>query len=82
METLSSNQAEEVYTANESLQLLWVWYKEPKVDLKLSIGELKVLQLNIIDEWETLTTHYKKKLVSQDKLEILSAFSKNEPMFL
>jgi len=71
----------EVYTANESLQLLWVYHKEPMVDLQLSLRELKSLQLTVVDEWDTLTTHYKKKLVSQDKLEILSIFSNKKPLF-
>lgn len=71
----------EKYTANESLQLLWVHYKEPIVDLQLTEEEIKYLQLTIVDEWDTLTTHYKKQLVTQDKLELLSLMSNGEPIF-
>lgn len=71
----------EKYTANESLQLLWVWYKEPIVDLKLSVSEIKQLELTIIDEWETLTTPYRKHLISKDKLEVLSAMSNGRSIF-
>lgn len=71
----------EKYNANESLQLLWVHYKEPIVDLQLTEEEIKYLQLTIVDEWDTLTTHYKKQLVTQDKLELLSLMSNGEPIF-
>jgi hypothetical protein len=71
----------DVYTANESLQLLWVHFKEPVVELKLTTEEVKHLQLIIIDEWDTLTTQYKKQLVVQDKLDLLSIMSKGLPIF-
>lgn len=71
----------DVYTANESLQLLWVHFKEPIVELKLTTEEVKHLQLIIIDEWDTLTTQYKKQLVTQDKLDLLSIMSKGLPIF-
>lgn len=71
----------DVYTANESLQLLWVHFKEPIAELKLTKEELKYLQLVIIDEWDTLTTQYKKQLVTQDKLDLLSIMSKGLPIF-
>ena len=71
----------DVYTANESLQLLWAHFKEPEVELKLTIREVKHLQLTIIDEWDTLTTHYTKQLVTQDKLDLLSIMSKGLPIF-
>ena len=75
-------QLQNAYTANESLQLLWIHYKEPIADLALTLRELKYLQLTIIDEWDTLTTHYKKQLVTQDKLDLLSIMSRGLPIFL
>lgn len=71
----------ENYNANESLQLLWVHYKEPIVDLQLTDEEIKYLQLVILDEWDTLTTVYKKQLVTTDKLELLSLFSNGKEIF-
>jgi hypothetical protein len=71
----------DVYTANESLQLLWAHFEEPAVELKLTAQEVKHLQLTIIDEWDTLTTQYKKQLVTQDKLDLLSIMSKGLPIF-
>lgn len=74
-------QIQDVYTANESLQLLWIHFKETEVNLCLTKAELKYLQLVIITEWDTLTTHYKKELVSKDKLDLLSIMSKGLPIF-
>lgn len=72
----------EVYTANESLQLLWIHYKEKEtINLGLTLKELKYLELTVIHEWDTLTTHYKKQLVSNDKLDILSKMSTGVPYF-
>ncbi len=71
----------DVYTANESLQLLWVHFKEPIVELKLTTEEVKHLQLIIIDEWDTLTTQYKKQLVVQDKLDLQYNMYKGLPIF-
>jgi hypothetical protein len=71
----------DVYTANESLQILWGHFKVPEVDLKLTLKEIKYLQLTLVDEWDTLTTHYTKQLVTQDKLDLLSIMSKGLPMF-
>lgn len=70
------------YTANESLQLLWVHFKEPSVDLKLTDEELSYLKLTVIDEWETLTTVYKKQLVTTNKLEFISLCSRNQELFI
>ena len=71
----------DVYTANESLHLLWVHFKEPIVELKLTTEEVKHLQLIIIDEWDTLTTQYKKQLVVQDKLDLQYNMYKGLPIF-
>lgn len=75
----------EPFTANQALQLLWVHFVQPKeykVNLKLTKAEVKHLQLELLDKWDTLTTHYKKQLVTKDKLDLLRIMSRNEPMFL
>jgi hypothetical protein len=71
----------DVYTANESLQILWGYFKVPEIDLKLTLKEIKYLQLTLVDEWDTLTTHYTKELVTRDKLDLLSIMSRGLPMF-
>ena len=71
----------EIYTANESLQLLWIYYKEETFNLELSLDELKYLELTVIDEWDTLTSLNKTLLVSKDKLDTLSKMSKGLPYF-
>lgn len=72
----------EPFSANQALQLLWIHFKEEsKYNLGLTKAEVKHLQLCLIDQWDELTTHYRKQLVTKDKLELLSKMSNGEPMF-
>jgi hypothetical protein len=72
----------EPFSSNHALQLLWIHYKEEaKYQLKLTKEEVKHLQLCLIDDWDELTTHYKKQLVTLDKLELLSLMSNGQPIF-
>lgn len=72
----------EPFTSNQALQLLWILEKEQdEYQLELSLKEIKHLQLCVIDDWNNLTTHYKKQLKTQDKLENISRMSNNSPIF-
>lgn len=72
----------EPFTANQALQLLWIHSESKDTDLNLSKAELAHLRLEVIHDWENLTTPYKDFLVSQDKLVVLSKMSNDEPIFV
>ena len=72
----------EPFTANQSLQLLWILEKEnDKYELELTEEEVKHLQFCLIEQWDDLTTHYKKQLKSKDKLDIIQLITRQQPIF-
>ena len=72
----------EPFTANQSLQLLWILEKEnEKYELELTEEEVKHLQFCLIEQWDDLTTHYKKQLKSKDKLDIRQLSTRQQPIF-
>lgn len=72
----------EPFSANQSLQLLWILEKEnDKYELELTEAEVKHLQFCLMEQWDELTTHYKKQLQSQDKLDIILLITRQQPIF-
>lgn len=72
----------DTFSANQALQLLWILEKEnSKYELEFTKAEVKHLQLCLISQWDELTSHYKKHLISRDLLYIISVMSNNLPIF-
>ena len=67
-------------SSNQALQILWLLEKQPEV-LELTKDEVSYTRLCLLEDWVNLTSPYKKTLVTQDKLEILSRLSNNLPIF-
>ena len=72
----------DMFSANQSLQLLWILHKEnDKYNLELTKEEISHIKFCLLEDWNNLTTPYKNNLVSKDKLDILSLLSNNLPIF-
>jgi len=69
------------FTARQALGLLWIVEKKDPIELELTKEELRHIQLIVIDEFVFIDSPYMNKLVSKDKLEILSLMLKQEPIF-
>ena len=78
---MNSTTRKEHFTGAQALGLLWVEQKDSKVKLELTQEELRHLQIIVLDEFDFLDTPYKKNLVSQVKVEILTLMLKEEPIF-
>ena len=72
----------EQFNANEAAQLLFIHHKHKEYKINLSTQEIRHLELSMIDDWDNLSKAYLRQLVSNDKLEILSAMSNNETYIL
>jgi len=73
---------QDTFSANQALQLLWIVEKEnDKYELELTKAEVKHLQFCLIEQWDELTTHYKKQLQSQDKLDIILLITRGQRLF-
>ena len=79
MNTTSTIQ--EHFTGSQALGLLWVDQKDTLVHLELTKAELRHLQLTVIDEFEFIDSPYRKKLITKDKLELLSLMLNQKPIF-
>lgn len=72
----------EPFSSNQALQILWILEKEnDKYKLELTKVEISHLKFCLLEDWNNLTTPYKKQLVTKDKLELLSRMSNNLPIF-
>ncbi len=71
----------ETFSANQAIQLLWVHLEDPSVNLGLTKEEVAHLKLEVIADWENLTSPYRKFLPSLDKLVILSIMANDENLF-
>lgn len=72
----------DMFSANQSLQLLWILEREnSKYKLELTKEEISHIRFCLLEDWSNLSTPYKKHLVTQDKLDILSLLSNNLPIF-
>jgi len=72
----------EPFSANQALQLLWTHYEQPEVKLRLTDKEIAHLKLEVIADWDNLTSPYKKFLITLDKLELISIMAHREHMFI
>lgn len=70
------------FSANQALQLLWYHFEDPEIDVGLSDKEVAHLKLEVIDDWDNLTSPYRKFLTSLDKLEVISIMANRENLFM
>lgn len=69
-------------SSNQALQLLWILEKENHVHkLEFTKDELSHIRFCLLEEWASLTSPYKKQLVTIDKLETLSRMSNGLSIF-
>lgn len=69
------------FSTNQAFNLLFINEEQPEL-LELTKEELKFLQLQVISEWEDITSPYFKLLLTQDKLEFISRCYRDESLFL
>ncbi len=69
------------FTGKQALGLLWIVEKKDPIELEFTKGELRHLQLIVLDEFDFIDSPYKNKLVSKVKTEILPLMLKQEPIF-
>ena len=69
------------FSTNQAFNLLFINKEQPEL-LELTKEELKFLQLQVISEWEDITSPYFKLLLTQDKLEFISRCYRDESLFL
>lgn len=73
----------DIFSANQALQLLWILEKEDgKYSLELTKEEISHIRFCLLEDWNNLTTPYRKSLVTTDKLGILALLSNNLPIFI
>lgn len=72
----------DIFSSNQALQLLWILEKEnTKYNLELTKEEVSHIRFCLLEDWNNLTTPYKKHLITTDKLGILALLSNNLPIF-
>jgi len=65
-------------TVNQSLQLLWIHYKEPEYEIGLTKDELMELSLTVVSKYDDITSPYKDAMIPQSKSELVDTL--REPL--
>jgi len=65
---------------NQAFNLLYINEEQPEL-LKLTKGELRQVQLQVIGDWNFIDSPYRKHLVTKEVKGFIQAAYRNEPLF-